>query len=56
MYRIKMNLYNPNVYASSSVVRTATMPVYTNTALNASMIERIYKTKPGCSSCGKKVY
>ena len=23
--------------------------------LNAPMIERVYKAKPGCSACGKKV-
>ncbi len=57
MFRIRMNLSNPNVYASRSTVSAAaTMPSYSNTALNASMIERIYKTKPGCGSCGKKVY
>jgi hypothetical protein len=26
-----------------------------NTSLNAPMIDRVYKAKPGCSSCGKKV-
>jgi hypothetical protein len=57
MFRIRMNLSNPNAsYSARSTVRTASMPIYTNTALNAAMIERIYKTKPGCSSCGKKVY
>ncbi len=57
MFRITMNLSNPNVYASRSAIPTANMkPVYYNTALNASMIDRIHKTKPGCSSCGKKVY
>jgi hypothetical protein len=57
MFRIRMNLTNPNVYASISTVSAATaIPSYSNTALNAAMIERIYKTKPGCSSCGKKVY
>ncbi len=25
------------------------------TALNASMIDRVYKARPGCSACGKKV-
>ncbi len=25
------------------------------TALNAPMIDRVYKAKPGCSACGKKV-
>ena len=24
-------------------------------ALNAPMIERVHKSKPGCSACGKKV-
>lgn len=57
MFRIQMNLTNPNVYASrTSIPRANTMPVYSNTSLNASMIDRIYKAKPGCSSCGKKVY
>jgi hypothetical protein len=53
-----MNLANPNVqfrqnmisYSPVSVVQTP-MPV----ALNASMIDRVHKTKPGCSACGKKV-
>lgn len=26
-----------------------------NMALNAPMIERVHKAKPGCSACGKKV-
>lgn len=26
-----------------------------NLALNATMIDRIHKAKPGCSACGKKV-
>lgn len=30
-------------------------PVFTNSALNAPMISRVYKAKPGCSACGKKV-
>jgi hypothetical protein len=29
--------------------------VVTNTALNSPMISRVYKAKPGCSACGKKV-
>lgn len=27
----------------------------TNTKLNAPMVDRIHKAKPGCSACGKKV-
>ncbi len=57
MPRFSMNLTNANVYAARSSVSPATaMPSYSNNALNSAMIERIYKTKPGCSSCGKKVY
>lgn len=26
-----------------------------NMALNAPMIDRVYKARPGCSACGKKV-
>jgi hypothetical protein len=26
-----------------------------NGALNAPMIDRVYKARPGCSACGKKV-
>jgi len=30
-------------------------PVIRNIALNAGMIDRVHKAKPGCSACGKKV-
>lgn len=30
-------------------------PVPKNISLNAPMIDRVYKAKPGCSACGKKV-
>lgn len=26
-----------------------------NMALNAPMIDRVHKSKPGCSACGKKI-
>ena len=26
----------------------------TNASLNAKMIDRVHKAKPGCSACGKK--
>lgn len=29
--------------------------INTNTKLNAPMVDRIHKAKPGCSACGKKV-
>ena len=30
-------------------------PKPTPAPLNASMIDRVHKAKPGCSACGKKV-
>lgn len=63
MNRFKMNFNNygmaapmPAAYygvgASVGTIRSAApMP----TALNASMIDRVHKAKPGCSACGKKV-
>ena len=30
-------------------------PVVKHVALNAPMIDRVYKAKAGCSACGKKV-
>lgn len=32
-----------------------TMPKARPVALNAPMIDRVHKAKPGCSACGKKV-
>jgi hypothetical protein len=34
-----------------NVAKTISTPV----ALNAKMIDRVHKAKPGCSACGKKV-
>ena len=56
--RLTMNLANPNVqfrqnmasYAPPSVAQVPRL-----TALNASMIDRVHKAKPGCGACGKKV-
>jgi hypothetical protein len=59
MFRIGMNLQNPNIYQQQTQIRPApnAMPFSnTNIALNSGMIGRIHKTKPGCGSCGKKVY
>ena len=33
----------------------ATRNIVTPTALNAKMIDRVHKAKPGCSACGKSV-
>lgn len=35
--------------------RSAVQPVSRPVSLNSPMIERVYKAKPGCSACGKKV-
>jgi hypothetical protein len=37
--------------ATQPVVKPKSRPV----ALNAPMIDRVYKAKAGCSACGKKV-
>lgn len=56
-----MNLANPNtqlrqnmaVYAASMAPAPLSNP--RPVALNAPMIDRVHKTRPGCSACGKKV-
>lgn len=46
-------------YLGGSSASIGTRPVVSsapkNLPLNAPMIERVYKAKPGCSACGKKV-
>lgn len=47
--------YSPDIISSKMVsIRPLSNPVR-NVALNANMINRIHKAKPGCSACGKKV-
>ena len=59
--RITMNLANPNTQLRQNMAAyTASIsaqPVANArlSALNASMIDRVHKAKPGCSACGKKV-
>lgn len=36
-------------------ISAAPKPAPTNIPLNAPMIDRVHKAKPGCSACGKKV-
>jgi hypothetical protein len=53
-----MNLANPNVQfrQNMSAYANASMPQAPRpVALNAAMIDRVHKTRPGCSACGKKV-
>ncbi len=48
--------YNGNLAANiSSLPVSASRPKNVNVALNAPMIDRVHKAKPGCSACGKKV-
>jgi len=52
---------NNRFYNSGNLVNLSTVPAgqppapKTNQALNAPMIGRVYKARPGCSACGKKV-
>jgi hypothetical protein len=39
------------VQNQQNVAKTTSTPA----ALNAKMIDRVHKAKPGCSACGKKV-
>lgn len=63
--RFKMSFNNsgyvPQHYNSlgNSLASIGSRPVVSsapkNLPLNAPMIDRVYKAKPGCSACGKKV-
>jgi hypothetical protein len=46
--------YNNNVAPPMANIPKLAVP-QKHQALNAPMIGRVYKAKPGCSSCGKKV-
>ncbi len=57
MNRFKMNFGNFN---NQQLIRQflddkKTIKPSFNTPLNSKMIDRIYKSRPGCSACGKKV-
>ena len=39
----------------SSLTPISRGTIQNNFSLNSSMINRVHKTKPGCSACGKKV-
>jgi hypothetical protein len=47
------NLGVQNSLASFDIKRSS-LPTR-NVALNAPMVDRVHKTKPGCGACGKKV-
>jgi hypothetical protein len=56
-----MNLANPNTQlrqnmtAYTASIGSAPLTKARPAALNAPMIDRVHKAKPGCSACGKKV-
>jgi hypothetical protein len=58
MDRFKMSFnnsgYMPANY-SYLAYNISAAPKPTPAPLNASMIDRVHKAKPGCSACGKKV-
>jgi hypothetical protein len=58
MFRIKMNLANPNTQLRQTMAAPMTASPKLSArpaALNAPMIDRVHKARPGCSACGKKV-
>ena len=44
-----------NNIGANIAVKPAAMPSANRISLNAPMIDRVHKAKPGCSACGKKV-
>jgi len=44
--------YNQNSNAASAIPNRQKIKI---ASLNAPMIDRVHKAKPGCSACGKKV-
>lgn len=55
MDRFKMNFGNSNNQIISQLIASKKISLPTNTRLNAPMIDRVYRARPGCSACGKKV-
>lgn len=60
MDRFKMSFNNtgelpPKFYRNLGANVSKPHFISRNNALNTPMIDRVYKAKPGCSACGKKV-
>lgn len=64
MQRFRMNFDNfgpsraplqMNNLASQISQISRPKPIVRSIPLNAGMIDRVHKAKPGCSACGKKV-
>jgi hypothetical protein len=49
-----MNFGNSNNQIIDKLISNKKLGSITSTRLNAPMIDRVYRTKPGCSACGKK--
>ena len=56
--RFKMSFGNENVLLKSMAINSHlqnAQKIVPGGRLNAPMVDRIHKAKPGCSACGKKV-
>jgi hypothetical protein len=60
--RFKMSFDNSSFVKQSTnnnmqhyISRSVPKPVTAKNIFNTPMVDRIYKAKPGCSACGKKV-
>jgi len=49
------NYNGSRMNVSQNRANNITRNIVTPTALNAKMIDRVHKAKPGCSACGKSV-
>ncbi len=50
-----MNLANPNTQLRQTMITPMPLTKARPAPLNAPMIDRVHKARPGCSACGKKV-
>ncbi len=55
-----MNITNPNAILRQNISLSSAPKSITHFApkhmpLNAPMVDRVHKAKPGCGACGKKV-
>jgi hypothetical protein len=55
MDRFKMSFNNSGYLPVISTTNVTTNMPSRPASLNAPMIDRVHKAKPGCSACGKKV-
>jgi hypothetical protein len=57
MHHLSKMIFNsqPSFYYVPPKQEPSIFKSTTKMGLNSPMIERVYKAKPGCSACGKKV-